>query len=101
MVTLTDGVPMARRGRGGRDRAAAAGHARDRTDHGQHSGGHAARHVGLPPGARPVGLARSDTQATRERRQGTIGNDLDDGRGTCYDNAMVETFCKTIKSELI
>jgi transposase len=31
-------------------------------------------------GARPVGLARSDTQATLERRQGTIGNDLEDGQ---------------------
>ena len=36
--------------------------------------------VGLPLGARPVGLAGSDTQATLERRQGTIGNDLEDGQ---------------------
>ena len=23
------------------------------------------------------------------------------GRGNCFDNAMVETFCKTLKSELV
>ena len=47
------------------------------------------------------GLTPKPHASGGKERLGTIGNDLDDGRGTCYDNAMVETFCKTIKSELI
>ena len=53
------------------------------------------RGVSVAEAVRQVGM----TQQTLLRKRGILISMS--GRGNCYDNSMVETFFKTIKSELI
>ena len=60
---------------------------------------HLTRHFEKSYNQATMCLARSITLQALLRRRGILISMS--GRGNCYDNSMVETFFKTIKSELI